>query len=96
MNKTDLINKIVDQSGQSKSEVKYFLDCLMTSIYEGLEQTGSVRLTGLGTLRIRLKAQHNARNPKTGEVLVIPTKSVARFKVGKTLKLVAQAIKQKQ
>ena len=71
----------------SKSEVAYILDEFSNSIKNALKDNMDVRLKGFGAFFIKkIKAKHNARNPKSGEIIYIPEKNRVRFKASKKLK----------
>ena len=45
-----------------------------------------VRLVGFGVFEARSRKVKEGRNPKTGEVVIIPAKTVPVFKAGNTFK----------
>ena len=69
MNKAELINKVADDTGVTKT----------------LKSGGKVTLVGFGTFSVSKRAARNGRNPQTGEVIKIKARKVAKFKAGKDL-----------
>ena len=69
MNKAELITKIADDAGVTKT----------------LKGGGKVTLVGFGTFSVSKRAARNGRNPQTGAVIKIKAKKVAKFKAGKEL-----------
>jgi DNA-binding protein HU-beta len=51
-----------------------------------LSAGNQVALIGFGTFKVVDRAERLGRNVRTGEVITIPAKRVARFSVGKLLK----------
>lgn len=86
MTKTELIEKMAAQSGQSKKAceevLKAFIDVTTNAVKDG----DKVQLVGFGTFESSERAERTGRNPKTGEAMVIPGGRIVRFKVGKTFK----------
>jgi DNA-binding protein HU-beta len=85
MNKADLIAKISDDTGITKTQANDALDSFIEAVTKTLKAGGKVTLVGFGTFTISKRAARNGRNPQTGEVIKIKAKKVARFKAGKEL-----------
>jgi nucleoid DNA-binding protein len=45
-----------------------------------------VVLVGFGTFKVSQRSERSGRNPQTGQPLVIPAQTTARFSAGKQLK----------
>lgn len=86
MNKTDLVEKVVDQSGISKKEATKAVDTVFDSIVNSLKNGDKVQLIGFGNFEIRERAARKGRNPQTGEEIEIAASKVPAFKPGKQLK----------
>ena len=85
MNKTDLVNSIAKQTGLSKSKSNEVIDVLVDAVTESLSNGEKVTLVGFGTFTTSQREARKGRNPKTGEVINISAKTVARFKAGSDL-----------
>ena len=85
MNKADLIAKIADETGITKTQANASIDVLTEAITKTLKGGGKVTLVGFGTFSVSKRSARNGRNPKTGETIKIKAKKVARFKAGKEL-----------
>ena len=85
MNKAELINKIADDSGITKTQANTVLDSFVEAVTKTLKGGGKVTLVGFGTFSVSKRAARNGRNPQTGEVIKIKARRVARFKAGKEL-----------
>ena len=86
MNKSDLIDVIVESAGVSKVIAGKTLDKLLESITHALKKGEDVALIGFGTFKVNDRKARKGRNPKTGEEIQIPASKVVSFKVGKALK----------
>lgn len=85
MNKADLINSISEKTGLTKTKSNQVLNTLIESITESLTNGDKVSLVGFGTFTVSDRNPRQGRNPKTGELIDIPAKRVARFKPGTVL-----------
>jgi DNA-binding protein HU-beta len=85
MNKAELIAKIADDAGITKTQANTTLDSFVEAVTKTLKGGGKVTLVGFGTFSVSKRAARNGRNPQTGEVIKIKARKVARFKAGKEL-----------
>ena len=85
MNKAELISKIAEDAGVTKSQANEALDSFIEAVTKTLKGGGKVTLVGFGTFSLTKRAARNGRNPQTGAVIKIKAKKVARFKAGKEL-----------
>lgn len=86
MNKKDLINAVSDELGITKKETGIVIGAVMDAIKDGLAEDGKVTLVGFGTWRVAKQAARKARNPRTGEAIDVPEKSVPKFKPSAAMK----------
>jgi DNA-binding protein HU-beta len=85
MNKSELIAKIADDAGITRTQANTALDSFVEAVTKTLKGGGKVTLVGFGTFSVSKRAARNGRNPQTGEVIKIKARKVARFKAGKEL-----------
>ena len=85
MNKAELIAKISEDAGITKTQANDTLDSFVEAVTKTLKKNDKVTLVGFGTFSISKRKARNGRNPKTGETIKIKAKKVAKFKPGKEL-----------
>lgn len=85
MNKADLIDAIANETGLTKKDAKKVLDALLNNIIIALKKGKSVQLVGFGTFSVSKRTARTGRNPKTGTIIKISSKNIAKFKAGKLL-----------
>jgi DNA-binding protein HU-beta len=85
MNKSDLIKIMSDKTNVSQEKSKETLELILDMIKGGLEKDGKVMLSGFGSWEIKQRKEKKGRNPKTGEVIIIPPRKNIKFKIGKML-----------
>ena len=86
MNKDDLIAKVANSVGVSKTDAAKSVDAGFSNITSSLKGGNDVRLVGFGTFIVANRAATTGRNPRTGESIQIPAKKVPKFRAGKALK----------
>jgi DNA-binding protein HU-beta len=85
MNKADLINVISESTGLTKTKSGDVIDVITESMKTALVNGEKVTLVGFGTFTSSKRKGRKGRNPKTGEVITIPEKTVVKFKSGSYL-----------
>lgn len=85
MNKSELIAKMADDAGITKTQANAALDSFTGAVTKTLKKGGKVTLVGFGTFSVTKRAARNGRNPQTGAVIKIKAKKVPKFKAGKEL-----------
>jgi DNA-binding protein HU-beta len=87
MTKTDLVNKIAEDAGISKTAAAKAINALTEGITEALkEKDGKVVLIGFGTFSKVHREARTGRNPQTGKAIEIAARNVVKFTPGKKLK----------
>ena len=85
MNKAELVSKISDDSGISKTQANAALNSFIETVTKALKSGDKVTLVGFGTFSVSKRNARTGRNPQTGATIKIKAKKVARFKAGKEL-----------
>lgn len=85
-NKTELVERIANETGFTKKDVALTVDTLFDSIQEFLSKGEKVQIIGFGNFEVRERAARKGRNPQTGEEIEIKESKVPGFKAGKALK----------
>ena len=85
MNKAELISKIAEDAGITKTQANLTVDAFVDAVTKTLKKGDKVTLVGFGTFSVSKRAARNGRNPQTGAVIKIKAKKVAKFKAGKDL-----------
>ncbi|MGC1953697.1 MAG: HU family DNA-binding protein, partial [Gammaproteobacteria bacterium] len=70
----------------SKSDAEKIVDCLLAAIADALKRGDEVRLTGFGTVTVATRAAGQARNPRTGEPVIVAASHQSKFKAAKAPK----------
>jgi len=87
MTKSELIEKVVQSHSLLNARTsEIVVNTVFDSIEEALKSGDKVEIRGFGSFTIRERLGREARNPKSGEVVRIPSKKTPFFKTGKELK----------
>ncbi len=86
MNKADLIAQVAARTGQAKATVAVSVEAAMATIIDTVAHAESVTLSGFGTFEPRQRQARTGRNPRTGDVVPIPPKTVPAFRPGNAFK----------
>jgi integration host factor subunit beta len=84
--KKELINRIADQTGQTKVVVKDILQKFLDEIIEELSHGNRLEFREFGVFEVRERAARRAQNPRTLEKVYVPAKRVVKFKVGRLMR----------
>lgn len=86
MNKNELIARVADKTGQSKSSAAEAVEATFSEIESALRKGDEVRIVGFGNFVVANRAASTGRNPRTGESINIPASKTPKFRPGKALK----------
>lgn len=87
MKKSEFIS-LLSQNLQDYNEIDVSLsaDLIQKAIIESLKKRYRVEIRGFGSFSIRDRKSIRARNPKSGEALELPKRSIPYFRASKLLK----------
>ena len=66
MTKSDLIDKIAEKAGRSKSDAEQFLNATLSTVQDTLSSGESIPLVGFGTFSVASRAARTGKNPQPG------------------------------
>ena len=86
MNRTELVDAMVKETGLSKKDVDATIKSFVNVVTNELVNKGKVQLIGFGTFETRDRAARVGRNPQDGTEIKIAASTSPVFKAGKSLK----------
>lgn len=88
MNKKELIKSVVDKKPYRTraGEVEEIVNATLEAIQTALANGDDVKLAGFGSFVLEHKDARPARNPRTGETVQVPPRTVVKFRPAKALK----------
>jgi DNA-binding protein HU-beta len=85
MNKKELVESMASAADISKAAAEKALNGMLGAITGALADGDKVTLVGFGTFSTVKRSARKAKNPRTGDMINIPAKTVAKFKAGSKL-----------
>lgn len=86
MNAADLVAKIADDSGLTKTEAKAVIEGVFDAIAEAAAAGEEISLPGFGKFKVKASAAREGRNPSTGATIQIAASKKLGFTPAKALK----------
>jgi DNA-binding protein HU-beta len=86
MKKQDLANMVNEMIGGTKTQSEAVIKALFDTIADEMAKGGTVDIAGFGKFEGVMRNAREARNPRTGEKVMVPAQRVPKFKAGKALK----------
>ena len=87
MIKSELIEKLAAENTHlTHAEVERVVNVVLGRMTDAMSEGGRVELRGFGAFSVRSRPARAGRNPRSGETVDVPAKSVPFFKSGKELR----------
>ena len=86
LSKAEIVENVFPRVKVSKKNIHRVIDLFFEQIKTGLLADKVIELRGLGTFEIRMRKGRKARNPKTGDAVMVRNHGVAHFRPGRELK----------
>lgn len=84
--KKELVNRIADQTKQTKVVVKDVIQRFLDEIITELSDGNRLEFREFGVFEVKERAARRAQNPRTLEKVDVPAKRVVKFKVGRLMR----------
>ncbi len=82
MNKSALIEAAAAKAQVSKAEAAKVIDAALEAAVEAVKKGEGLQLIGYLTIGVANRAARVSKNPRTGAVVNVPAKKVAKAKLG--------------
>ncbi len=86
MNRTELIAAVAEETGLKRADAAKAVKAVTDIIASELANGEKVQLVGFGTFEVTERPAREARNPRTGEAMIISASRMPKFKAGRALK----------
>lgn len=87
MTKSELIEQVTTATETlNKREAELIVNTIFDGISQALAEGDRVEIRGFGSFTVRQRDAREARNPKSGTLVSIPSKKTPFFKTGKELR----------
>ena len=87
MIKSELIDRLAAENPHlTQKDVERIVNVILDEMTDALADGGRVELRGFGAFSVRSRPARQGRNPRTGDAVRVPAKSVPFFNSGKELR----------
>ncbi|MGH7572461.1 MAG: HU family DNA-binding protein [Gemmatimonadota bacterium] len=86
MTKADLVEQIAEATGLTKKDTAVVVDGFLEAVKQALAREQNIEIRGFGSFKVKRRRPRKARNPRTGESVHVPGRTVPTFKPSKELK----------
>jgi nucleoid DNA-binding protein len=83
--KKEIVRTISEEIGLTQLKTKEIVQKTFDAIVDTLVTDGRIELRNFGVFEVKRRARRKARNPRTGEKVLVPEKFVVTFKPGKEM-----------
>jgi nucleoid DNA-binding protein len=84
--KKNIVQAIAEELGLSQLQTKPIVQKTFDAIVNTLIEEGRAELRNFGVFQVRWRKPHKARNPRTGEKVMVPERCTVIFKPGQVMK----------
>ena len=92
MTKKQIVRQIAEELDLTQSATKQIVQRTLDKIVDALTHHGRIELRNFGVFEVKHRASRTARNPMTGQSVVVPERFVVTFKPGKVMEQRVEAI----
>ena len=83
MTKKNIVRRIADELGRTELETRPIVQKTLDAIINVLSEEGRVELRNFGVFEVKKRKPRQARNPRTGEKVMVGERFTVRFKPGR-------------
>ena len=80
MTKAELVERVHQATGFTKTDVAFVCEHFLESIKEAMAEGHNIEIRKFGTFKIKKRKPRTARNPRTGAAVPIPERQIPVFK----------------
>jgi len=80
-----MVLKIAKEMGMRQTDIKRIVQMTLDGIIDVLATEDRLELRNFGVFEVRTRKPRKARNPRTGQEVMVPQRKVVTFKPGKLM-----------
>jgi nucleoid DNA-binding protein len=85
MTKKEIVKRIAEHTALTQVQTKEVVQRAFDAIVETIVTEGRIELRNFGVFEVKVRRPRKARNPRTGEAVEVPAKTVVVFKPGRVM-----------
>ncbi len=86
MTKADIVDRIATGTGLTKVDTEAVVDGFILTVIDALKEGKNIEIRGFGSFKVKKRKGRVARNPRTGQQVMVDEHWVPIFKVSKEVK----------
>jgi len=94
--KKEIVRTISEEIGLTQLQTKDIVQKTFDAIVEALVRERRIELRNFGVFEVKQRAARKARNPRTGDKVLVPEKFVVTFKPGKEMEARVRELERKE
>lgn len=83
LTKADIVDTIYEQIDHSRSDVKNYVESLLTIMKRAVKRDHALLVSGFGKFEAYAKKARKGRNPQTSETITLSSRKVVVFRLSK-------------
>ncbi len=91
MTKADIVDVIASATGLTKVDTEVVVDGFIYTVIDAMKEGKNIEIRGFGSFKVKHRKGRMARNPRTGEQVMVEDRIVPTFKVSKEMKQLVNA-----
>jgi integration host factor subunit beta len=84
--KKEIVLSVANKTGRPSAEASAVCQSFLDQIVEELAKGNRLEFRDFGVFELKRRKERTARNPKTGEAVHVPARTVVAFKPGRIMK----------
>lgn len=84
--KKELVLRIAERTNQKQTVTREIIQLFIDEVIQELAMGNRLELRDFGVFEVKARRARKARNPKTGDEVIVPEKRVVTIKPGKKMK----------
>src|SRR3954468_15137803 len=83
--KKDIVKRIAEHTALTQVQTKEVVQKSFDAIIDAIVEEGRIELRNFGVFEVKVRRPRKARNPRTGQPVEVPAKTVVVFKPGRIM-----------
>ena len=83
--KKDIVKRIAEHTALTQVQTKEVVQRSFDAIIDAIVEEGRIELRNFGVFEVKVRRPRKARNPRTGQPVEVPAKTVVVFKPGRIM-----------
>ncbi|GAB6888607.1 integration host factor subunit alpha [Desulfothermus okinawensis JCM 13304] len=83
LTKADIVEKIYEKTGLNRSDVKEYVESLLSIMKKAIKEDRSLLISGFGKFESYYKKARKGRNPQTDETITLPPRNVCVYRISR-------------